>query len=132
MKSKKIKKLLIYIISISVGTLFFLFISASTFIGLEVEQECEMAQGQYGGDCVQALTSLVEDEDHDLKKRNQAVWALGQMGDARALSVLNNLYTGEECQHDQFLCQHELKKAIKLCGGGFNITALVWRNNISF
>jgi hypothetical protein len=54
---------------------------------------------------------------------------LGQLGDQKSLVVLKSYYTGEPCDHEKFLCQYELEKAIKLLEGGFNITAFVWRNN---
>jgi len=60
-------------------------------------------------------------------KRNHAIWALGQLGDKRALPSLEKLYTGEPCDHSKYVCQYELKKAIKLCRGGLNITAWTWR-----
>ena len=35
----------------------------------------------------------------------------------RALPILEKYHTGKECDHDQYLCQGELEKAIKLCKG---------------
>jgi len=75
------------------------------------------AQQQYAGDEVEALIAAVADDHGALPDRNHAVWALGQFRDPRALPVLRRHYTGHECQHDQFLCQYELKKAIDLCAG---------------
>lgn len=31
--------------------------------------------------------------------------------------ALKSVYTGAPCDHDKYLCQYELGKAIKLCGG---------------
>jgi len=75
------------------------------------------AMREFPGDEVEALMALVESERHTLAERNHAVNALGLIGDARALPLLERLYTGEECQHDKFLCQHELRKAIDKCKG---------------
>ena len=72
---------------------------------------------------------LEDEEGHSLKERNQAVWALGQIGDPSALPLLKKYYTGEECRHDKFLCQWELEKAISLTDGGFNATAWMWRKD---
>jgi hypothetical protein len=78
---------------------------------------------EYPGDRVQALISYVESEKHSLRDRNRAVWALGQIGDRRALSVLEKYHSGEDCNHDKYLCQHEINKAINLCKGGLNLTS---------
>ena len=128
MKKKNItvKKLLLYAFAAGLGVAFLSLIGISVWIGSGVKKECQIAKKEYAGDCVEALSALVDDESHTFKERNRAVWALGQLGDQRALTVLNKYYTGEECQHDKFLCQYELKKAIKLAEGSFNITALFW------
>ena len=81
------------------------------------------ATQQYPGDRVEALIAYVKSEDQSLRKRNLAVWALGQIGDEHALPVLNQFYTGGPCDHDHYLCQGELQKAIKLCKGSFNASA---------
>ena len=81
------------------------------------------AAQEYPGDRVEALMKYVESEDHTLRRRNRAVWALGQIGDERALIVLEKFYTGGPCDHDSRLCQRELGKAIKACKGSFNATA---------
>ena len=81
------------------------------------------ATQQYPGDRIEALTKYVDSESHSLRQRDRAVWALGQIGDERALPVLEKSYTGGPCDHDNCLCQRELEKAIKLCRGGFNATA---------
>jgi hypothetical protein len=77
----------------------------------------------YPGDRIEALITYANSEDHSLRQRNRAVWALGQIGDERALPLLIAFYTGGPCDHGHYLCQHELQKAIKLCEGSFNATA---------
>jgi hypothetical protein len=69
----------------------------------------------------------VEDTSHSLRERNRAVCALGQIGDRRALPVLQKHYSGKPCDHGSALCQRELGKAIELVEGGVNATALVWK-----
>ena len=88
----------------------------------------EALEGQ-SGDRVLALIAFVESEKHPLKERNRAVWALGRLGDPRALPVLEKYYTGAPCDHEHALCQGELSKAIRLCKGGTNITAFFWRRS---
>jgi hypothetical protein len=76
-----------------------------------------LARAEFSGDEVEALVQYVQDQRHTLHDRNLGVWALGRFRDPRALPVLRRYYTGEKCQHDKFLCQSELKKAIDLCEG---------------
>jgi hypothetical protein len=75
------------------------------------------ARVRFGGDDVGALTALLRSEQAPLEDRNHAVRALGQVGDARAVPVLERYYTGQPCDHQRFLCQRELEKAIKRCNG---------------
>ena len=82
---------------------------------------------------VEALIGVLEDESNPYGMRNSAIWALGQLGDRRALPVLENLYTGDIPEREPWdgtLSQHELSKAIKLARGGFNATAIFWRNSL--
>jgi hypothetical protein len=85
----------------------------------------EEAAAIHGSDKISALIAHVDDESQSLPKRNRAVWALGQLGDERALPVLEKYYTGDPCDHSRFLCQEELRKAIRKCRGGLNITSWV-------
>ena len=96
-------------------------------IGTEVRAVTRQAEAVYGGQGTEALVKMIADEQRPLPERNRAVWAAGQWGDPRALPLLNTLYTGEECDHDAFLCQRELRKAVALCRGGPNVTAFLWR-----
>lgn len=124
------------IASVLAGGLLFLllsfFISANK-IGQGVKDVCERAQEKYKDDCVESLIKFVNDDGNSFKSRNSAIWALGQLGDGRALPVLEKYYTGNIPKReplDKTISQYELKKAIKLAKGGLNITAFVWRKNI--
>lgn len=75
-----------------------------------------LAQREFGGDEVQALMAVVDASHHSLADRNHAVWALGQLRDARALPVLQKHFTGGPCDHARYLCQREVKRAIEACG----------------
>jgi hypothetical protein len=104
-----------------------LFAGTAWLIGSGVHAASEAALHDQQGDRVLALMAYVESPKHSLQARNRAVWALGQLGDARALPVLEKHVTGGECDHDRLLCQHELRKAIRLCRGATNISAWIWR-----
>ncbi len=80
---------------------------------------CRTAQAAHPhpGDDVAALLDYVQSDAHSLRERNEAVWALGQARDPRALPILKSHFTGEPCDHAKCLCQGELSKAISLCEG---------------
>ena len=96
-------------------------------IGGDVKQYSQHAQNLYQGDRVEALMAVLQSPDRFIFEKDHAIWALGQLGDSRALPLLDSLYTGEECDHERKICQYELKKAIKGCKGSFNATAWIWR-----
>ena len=113
-------------------------------IGYDVKSHCQEAKREYPTssrfsrdfegqvDCVEALISVLNDKSKGFRVRNSAIWALGQFGDSRALPVLEEYYTGNIPPReplDKTISQYELKKAINLAKGGFNITAVFWRYN---
>ena len=108
------------------GTLGFL--TMSWQIESAVDAAGSAAVGEYGGDRVNALITFADSPSHSLRDRNRAVWALGQIGDGHALPFLEKQYTGKPCDHNRTLCQRELEKAVRLCRGGVNLPALVWRH----
>ena len=93
------------------------FVVISLSIGLGVKAISSTAMNQHTGDRVEALIAHVKCETCSLGERNRAVWALGQLGDERALPVLDRYFTGKPCDHSRGLCQRELKNAIKLLEG---------------
>lgn len=103
--------------------LVFAFLCICLSIRSSVRQISAQAVRQYPGDRIEALIKYVESQSHSLRQRNRSVWALGQIGDKRALPVLEKYWTGKPCDHDATLCQREVGKAIKLCKGGLNATA---------
>lgn len=121
------------LLGFAIGGLFILltfFVSAKK-IGQGVRDACLVVQEKYEGDCVEPLLKFLEDEENSPRSRNSAVWALGQLSDARALPVLEKYYRGynggQRERLDIQLSQYELKKAIRLVKGGLNLTAFLWR-----
>ena len=104
-----------------------LLLGTTWLIGSGVHAVSKAALLERPGDRVPALMAYIESPKHTLRERNRAVWALGQLGDARALPVLEKHFTARECEHGRVLCQHELRKAIRLCRGATNIAAFIWR-----
>lgn len=131
---KSIKKPVLFLFTIGVSIFFLFFVICCTWIGYDVKTKCQDVKAEYGGDCTQALISLLNDGNRGFKARNSAIWALGQLGDNRALSVLQSYYTGDIPNREplaKVISQYELKKAINLANGGTNITAIFWRYGIN-
>ena len=120
-------KIIGYTLLIGCIGLVILYAFACFSIGAGVKEICDEATRIYPGDKVEALIKYIDSDEHPLRKRNRAIWALGQLGDPRASPILEKLYTGEPCNHFKYVCQYELKKALKLCRGEINITAWTWR-----
>jgi hypothetical protein len=134
MKIRHIRNIAIYIFSVGISICLLIFIIACSWIGNEVKSQCVKARLEYGGDCVDSLGRLLSDETKGYKARNEAIWALGQLGDSRALPALTSHYTGVIPSReplDQAISQYELDKALKLANGGTNIIAWTWRGRIS-
>lgn len=110
-----------------------IFIITSLWIGSDVRRYCKEAKKIYGGDCVFALSEMVDDRGMPYRDRNHAIWALGQMGDPKALPYLTKNYTGNipnKENLDNALSQYEISKAMKLMQGGINLPAIIWRHGI--
>ncbi len=90
------------------------------YIHKSVRENCQVAQQAHPhtGDDTAALIDFMNSESHSFQDRTHlAIWTLGRLGTSRALPALESAYTGEVCDHERKLCQYELEKAIKRCGG---------------
>ncbi len=110
----------------------------SLSIELGVKKTCEMATRKYPGDKVEALIMFVESKEngyraHRYSANNHVFWALGQLGDKRALPFLRNLLTGKPCDHETNLCQGEIQEAIqKLERNQFNLPKFLFRAVLNY
>ncbi len=110
----------------------------SLCIELGVKKTCEMATRKYSGDKVEALIMFVQSKEnsyraHRYRANNHAFWALGQLGDKRALPFLRKLLTGGPCDHETNLCQGEIQEAIqKLERNQFNLPKFLWRGLLNY
>ncbi|MCL5090661.1 MAG: HEAT repeat domain-containing protein [Patescibacteria group bacterium] len=129
------KKYLLPLLGVTLVIFFlFTFFLMIIIIGKEVKGTCEEAVNRYPGDCTSALILYLDDPKNDFHSRNSAIWALGQLGSAQALPVLEKYYTGNIPAKESLekgLSQYGLKKAIKLAKGEFNISRLFWEKIIS-
>jgi len=126
------------------GTLIFLLIcvagvlALSFAIELSVKRTCEMAVREHPGDKVDALRMCVKSDKygydaHHYRMNNRVVWALGQLGDERALPFLRNLATDRPCDHETNLCQGEIQQAIrKLESNAFNLPRFLWHGVLKY
>jgi hypothetical protein len=122
-----------YAAAVAICIVILFFVIGVTWIGFDVKSQCQQARREYGGDCTGALIHLVQDDSRGFRVRNEAIWALGQLGDRRALPVLQSLYTGKIPSReplDAGISQYELRKAVALTGGGQNPLAVFWRHGI--
>ena len=93
---------------------------AAIFVSIDVgiTKQKQQAMARFPGrDPSQALIELVDCEKCRLTERNRAVWALGQIREQRALPVLYKYFYDGPCNHEKFICQHELRKALKCIEG---------------
>lgn len=118
-----------YVSAVGVSIFFLLIFISFTWIRHDVKTQCENVKKEYGKDCVESLILTLKDEQKSYKDRNSAIWALGQLADKRALSVLKSYYTGNIPQREPLhktISQYELKKAIRWCEEG-NITSWMYK-----
>lgn len=114
------------VVAIAVGMV--AFVATALVIGRQVDAAMARAQRAYPGDGVSALIMVAGSNDAPAAERNRAIWALGQLGAGAALPVLRSLADDAECSHATAVCQREVRKALALCEGEFNVGALVWRH----
>jgi hypothetical protein len=96
-------------------------------IGWGLRTSIQKAKKHFPGDRVAALIAVVECDSCDLRERDSAVWALGQLADKRALPVLVKFNTGKPCNHLSRICQYELSQALRTARSGNCIHSLFWR-----
>ena len=65
-------------------------------IYMGVKSICEIASNKFESDNIEALISLIQSDEFSFKQKNKAIWALGQIGDRRALPLLRKLDTDEK------------------------------------
>ncbi len=123
--TKSQKKILPIVFITIIIVIFAGFFVTVNIINTHIKDRCTMAMNKYKLDCVDSLILWLDDNSNDYRSRNSAIWALGQIGDARALPTLQKYYTGiipEKESFDRGLSQYELKKAISYFQGSLNLT----------
>lgn len=96
-----------------------LFAGIKIWINYDANSFANDAVAVFQKDKIESLVALIDSDNYSLKEKNKAVWAFGILKDERALTKLESLYTGEDCNHETLICQYEVKKAIAKIEGGF-------------
>jgi hypothetical protein len=78
---------------------------------------CAKAQAEHPGSRIEALVSSLNSTEVSLEEKNRIVWVLGECRDESALPVLRSLYHSETCDHSRFVCQREIRKALRKIDG---------------
>lgn len=118
-----VKRALCYGVLICSALLLVGFVCLCLSLRSGIKQISNLASQEHPSDRIEALMAYVESENHSLRERNRAVWALGMIGDRRALPLMEKCWTGKPCDHDTTLCQGEVGKAIKKCKSNSKFTA---------
>jgi len=113
-KAHKILKIILICLLLGVGAI--CCICWNILIGVNEWSATAQTAHPHPGDDIAALIEYVRSPSHTLHDRNLAVWALGQSRDRRALPVLKTFQIRDECDHNNKLCQYELRKAVELLG----------------
>ena len=131
MKKPNLRKIILSVILIGLAALIILFAISLLMIYSGVESICEIASNKFETDNVESLISLIESDEFSFKQKNKAIWALGQIGDRRALPLLQKLDTDEiqkkPLDSDKYLVQYSVEKAIRQINSDFIITRWMYR-----
>ncbi|MBN1893203.1 HEAT repeat domain-containing protein [bacterium] len=125
-KTRKIIRnvLLIFMIVFAI-----LLLGSTYTIEKQVQRVCRTAAELYPGDPVEAVISLARRDDTCTREKAKALWALGQLGDPKALPYLRSSF-GESPEDN--LCTYEANFAIKkLEEKRFNLPGFLWRKLLS-
>ncbi len=124
-------KILIFITIIGLTFTFSVVYSFYT-IYQSVSEISAKAKSNFSFDTVESLVALIESDKFSYFDKNRAIWALGQIGDKRALPLLNRLNTDEiqnkPLNTKNYIVQYTVEKAIKQINGGFIATRWMYKN----
>lgn len=119
------KKIKLVIVS-SFAILILLLLIVTYVVEKEVQETCKKAVSVYPGDKIQALINVSKNESSCTKDKSMALWALGQLGDKKALAYLVENFEGKE---ESNVCVYEAQKAIeKIENESFNLPGFLWRS----
>ena len=82
-----IKKALLFVLPVGVIAITLLYAISCILIFSSVKSICTKAKNEFNSDHVEALMALIESEKFNFEEKNNAIWALGQIGDKKALPL---------------------------------------------
>jgi uncharacterized protein (UPF0333 family) len=88
------KKKIKLITGLSFAILIILILIITYVVENQVQETCRMAVSIYPGDKIQALINVSKNESTCTNDKSRALWALGQLGDKKALSYLIKTFDG--------------------------------------
>jgi hypothetical protein len=112
---------------ISLFSIFIFTLLATTYsVENRVQETCKMAISLYPGDKIDALISVSKSQSSCTTNKSRALWALGQLGDKKALPYLIENFEGIE---ETDICVYEAQFAIeKIKNESFNLPGFFWRS----
>lgn len=130
-KKTTLRKIILSVILIGLAAFIILFAISLLMIYSDVESICEIASNKFESDNIEALISLIESDEFSYKQKNKAIWALGQIGDKRALPLLRKLDTDEiqkkPYDSNKNIVQYSVEKAIRQIDSDFIVTRWMYR-----
>ncbi|MBN2096794.1 hypothetical protein JW752_05395 [Candidatus Peregrinibacteria bacterium] len=105
----RFKRLIIFgIVALAVFLIFFAFSLRGIYTG--VKEICDEYQGRFGGEsCAQSLMMSIDSIETSVQEKNDALWALSQLGREESLPFLYQL----EKQQNERLSDIMLHRAIR-------------------
>ena len=120
------KKKIKLIIGSSFAILILLLLIVTYVVENQVQETCKKAVSVYPVDKIQALINVSKNESSCTKDKSMALWALGQLGDKKALPYLVENFGGKK---ETNVCVYEAQKAIeKIDNESFNLPGFLWRS----
>jgi hypothetical protein len=128
-----VKKLIIWVLAIGTTIICGLLIYIFLLIHSQVDEITTIAVNAYHKNVIESLTDLINSENFSSEKRNDAIWALGQLANPKALPFLEkiNSETSDINPYDRKhgLCKKEIEMAIKWCKNDqLNVTKWMYRH----
>ncbi|MBU1018226.1 hypothetical protein KKA33_04330 [Patescibacteria group bacterium] len=93
-----------------------------------VKTICDEYRGRFGGEsCAQSLMSSINSIETSIKEKNDALWALSQLGQEESLPFLYELEERENCGLDECISDIMLNRAIRF-SEGWTLTKWMYKN----
>lgn len=106
------KKLIIKLVIVFVSMIAATYLSTRIWVYFDAKKVAKQAVEVYQKDVTTSMIEQLKCDTVSLSSKNRVIWAIGIVGNTTALPYLKTLLTGQECDHEKYVCQKELLKAI--------------------